>query len=352
MIKASYLKKTLHFIRPAGTSRGILHEKPVWYVFLHDDKEPEIKGIGECSYIPGLNAETENDIDKKIEEICYIINQGCFDFNQWLPSYPSINFGIETALIDLRSGGERKLFPSDFVSGNDCISINGLIWMGKRDEIIQQINEKLQKNYCCLKLKIGALDLDEELEILGYIRRHADSAKLELRLDANGAFKPCNVMNVLEKFSRFDVHSIEQPIARGQWRDMAYICNNSPVPIALDEELTGHLSSDEKAELINQIKPQYLVLKPGLLGGFNQALEYIQLAQKTGIGWWITSSLESNIGLNAIAQWTYTLGNNMPQGLGTGLLYKENVQSPLELSGDRLCFNTQKKWDLSFFRKS
>jgi o-succinylbenzoate synthase len=329
-----------------------MYQKPVWYIFLYDNERQETKGIGECSYIPGLNAENENDIDKKIEEICNVINRGDFDFNRGLPSYPSINFGIETALTDLQSGGERQLFPSDFVSGKAYIPINGLIWMGKRDDLIQQINDKLRKNYRCLKLKIGALDFDEELEILSYIRRHADSKKLELRVDANGAFKPSNVMKVLEKLSRFDVHSIEQPIPKGQWKDMAYICNNSPVPIALDEELSGHLSSDEKAALINQIKPQYLVLKPGLLGGFNQAIEYIQLARKMGISWWITSSLESNIGLSAIAQWTYTLGNNMPQGLGTGLLYKENVQCPLELSGDRLCFNTQKKWDLSFFKKS
>ncbi len=328
-----------------------MHEKPVWYLFLYDDREPEIKGIGECSYIPGLNAETEADIDNKIKETCNKINHGYFDFKQGVNSYPSINFAVETALIDLRSGGERKLFHSDFVSGKDCIPINGLIWMGKRDEMLQQINDKLKKNYRCLKLKIGALDIDEELEILDYIRRHADSKKLELRVDANGAFKPGNVMKVLEKLSRFDVHSIEQPIGKGQWDDMAYICSNSPIAVALDEELIGHFDSVEKEMLINQIKPQYLVLKPGLLGGFKEASEYIRLAQNAGIGWWITSSLESNIGLNAIAQWTYTLRSNMPQGLGTGLLYRQNIDCPLELSGDSLCYNNQKKWDLSFIEK-
>ncbi len=348
MIKASYLRKTLHFVRPAGTSRGILYSKPAWYFFLYDSNDPLITGIGECSYIPGLSEETEEKLEQNIQEICSKINNGTFDVRTEIPSCPSMGFAIEAALLDLSHGGQRILFPSGFVSGHGSIPINGLIWMGNMNSMLKQIDEKIAQNYRCLKLKIGALEFSEELEIISYIRRHFSAKELELRVDANGAFKPDNVMNFLYELARFDIHSIEQPVEKGQWDQMAEICSESPVPVALDEELTGFYCFNEKENLIRNIKPQYLVLKPGLLGGFKQASEYINLAKEAGIGWWVTSSLESNIGLNALAQWTYTLGNNMPQGLGTGLLYKENVVCPLELSGDRLCYNVRKKWDLSF----
>jgi O-succinylbenzoate synthase len=348
MIKAYYRKKILSFLKPAETSRGVMHHKPSWYIFLVDEVNPEIKGIGECPIIPGLSAETEEKVDRKIKEICQIINQGNIKAVSELPDFPSIGFGIETALHDLRTGGKRELFTTDFTAGRSCIRINGLIWMGTKDAMLKQVEEKLNQGFRCLKLKIGSRDPGDELQMLKSLRSRFTSKELELRVDANGAFEPRVAMDILRKLAEVEIHSIEQPIRPGQWEEMAKLCMNSPVHVALDEELLGKHTVQEKQSLISAIRPHYLVLKPGLLGGFRQTIEYLALAKQENIGWWITSALESNIGLNAIAQWAFTLNSPMVQGLGTGRLYRQNVLCPLVLEGDKLFYYPQKGWNLSF----
>jgi o-succinylbenzoate synthase len=348
MIKALYRKKVLQFRNPTETSRGVLQQKPSWYVFLYDDQEPEIKGIGECSIIPGLSLETEEKVDGVLEQICCRINAGNFDFQTGLPDFPSLYFGIEMALLDLKTGGKKQLFPSAFTEGKSCIPINGLIWMGKMSYILQQIEEKINQHFSCLKLKIGALNIENELKILESVRKRFNARELELRVDANGAFEPEFAMELLKKLADLEVHSIEQPIKPGQPEAMARLCMNSPVPVALDEELSGKFTIEEKFAIIQHIHPQYLIIKPGLLGGFQEANEYVTLAREENIGWWITSALESNIGLNAIAQWTFTLGSSRFQGLGTGQLYHHNIDCPLTLEGDKLFYYPGKGWDLSF----
>lgn len=325
-----------------------MNQKPSWYIFLADDVIPEIKGIGECSIIPGLSLETEDMVDHQINDLCRTINQENLDVAAELPLYPSIAFGMETALLDLKTGGRRELFSTEFTDGQTCIYINGLIWMGAKKYMLKQVEEKLNQKFRCLKLKIGLQRYPDELQIIKYIRKHFHAKELELRVDANGAFDPGSVMEMLKKLADMEVHSVEQPIKPGQWEEMALLCRNSPIPVALDEELTGKPTLEQKRSLIYAIRPHYLVLKPGLLGGFQQAEEYLNLAKQNNIGYWITSALESNIGLNAIAQWTFTLGNPIAQGLGTGKLYRQNVKCPLTLEGDRMFYHASKGWDLSY----
>jgi O-succinylbenzoate synthase len=348
MIKASYRKKILSLIKPAKTSRGILSRKPSWYICLRDDEAKEIEGIGECTIFPGLSGETEKMVDQKIEEVCKIINSKGLDSIPDLALFPSLSFGLETALIDLKTGGKRILFPTAFTEGRFFIRINGLIWMGPVEYLSKQVNEKLDQGFGCLKLKIGSLRKEDELSLLQSIRSRFDARKLELRVDANGAYSYDEALETMKKLADLEVHSIEQPMKPGTWEKMARLCMNAPIPVALDEELLGKYNPEEKKLLISAIRPQYLVLKPGLLGGFQQANEYITLAKQENLGWWITSALESNIGLNAIAQWAYTYNNSSVQGLGTGKLYRQNVICPLSLEGDRLFYRPGKAWDMSF----
>lgn len=352
MIKANYRKKILEFRYPAETSRGVLLRKPSWYVFLFDEEAPEIRGIGECSIIPGLSRETEQNVDDMLDTYCRGINSGEADLQSEESAFPSVRFGIETALRDLKSGGKRVLFPSSFTSGNSSVSFNGLIWMGPNAYIQQQIEEKLDQGFHCLKLKIGALKIEDELQILKSIRQRFSSKELELRVDANGAFEPGFAREVINRLAELEIHSIEQPVRAGQREEMAGLCLNSPVAVALDEELLGDYTSEEKRIMIRTIRPQYLVVKPGLLGGFQKANEYISIANEEKIGWWITSALESNIGLNAIAQWTFILGNPRYQGLGTGKLYRHNIQCPLKTEGEKLFYDPHKKWNLSFIESA
>jgi o-succinylbenzoate synthase len=348
MIRASCIKKNLFFNRPAETSRGVLTQKPSWYIILADNEEPDVEGIGECSVIPGLSRETEEDVDRKIHEICRIINDkgevGSFD----LAGFPSLAFGIETALTDLKTGGKRILFPSSFTEGRSFIRINGLIWMGSKDYILHQVEEKLVQGFGCLKFKIGSLHPEEDLQLIKSVRNRFPASELELRADANGAFSFDSALEIMKKLADLEVHSIEQPIKPDRWEEMALLCMKAPVPVALDEDLLGKYDPEEKGILVSRIKPQFLVLKPGLLGGFQQAMEYIELAKRKNIGWWVTSALESNIGLNAIAQWTFTFSSSMAQGLGTGKLYQQNISCPLSLEGDRLFFRPGEEWNLSF----
>lgn len=341
---ASFKEHTLVFKFPAGTSRGVLNEKKVYYLQLTLDGAA---GIGECSTIPGLSIDDVPGYKEKIQTICNEINTG-IDFRELdLTNFPSISFGLETALLDVKAKGNKIFFPGEFTFGEKGIPINGLIWMGDKDFMEQQIRHKISHGFHCLKLKIGALDFDNELEILSGIRRNFPINDLEIRLDANGAFAVKDALEKLKYLSDYDIHSIEQPVKAGQWLDMAAICAVSPIPVALDEELIGITSEDKKDELLSVIQPDYIILKPGLLGGLQKAQDWIDLAQEHQINWWVTSALESNIGLNAIAQWTSSLDTNLPQGLGTGQLYTNNIASPLQIRRDCLYYNPYQNWDLS-----
>jgi o-succinylbenzoate synthase len=345
-LKASFTKRSLQFKRPAGTSRGILNSKDSWFIIVRDEKNPDIYGIGEAGILPGLSIDNPIELVDKLNEVCQNINDFQFYLEKELTDFPAIRFGLETALIDFNGNGNRVLFPSDFTNGQDSIEINGLVWMGEFDFMRKQIVEKIESGFSCIKLKIGAIDFDEEIELIKSIRNEFSEKDIEIRVDANGAFSKEDALEKLKILSDYQLHSIEQPIKQGQWQEMAKLCEISPLPIALDEELIGISTKDKKRKLLETIKPQYIILKPGLLGGFQQSEEWIEIAGKNNVGWWVTSALESNIGLNAIAQWTYTLGNKMPQGLGTGQLYVNNFESPLEIKKGRLLYKPGQNWDL------
>lgn len=344
MLVANFRYSPLDFKRPSGTSRGILTKKEAWFVHVWDDKNPEVKGIGECSIIRGLSPDDRENYEEKIQEVCDNINQIENYFADELIEWPSIYFGFEMALKDLANGGKRLLFNSDFTENKAKIPINGLVWMGDKAYMQKQVQDKIDTGFNCIKLKIGAINFQEELEILKSIREKFNSEQIEIRVDANGAFHPDEAMEKLKALSKFDIHSIEQPIKAGNWEAMANLCKETPLPIALDEELIGIYKLEDKIKLIKQIKPQYIILKPSLLGGFKGSQDWIDIVKAEGIPWWMTSALESNIGLNAIAQWAYTLNNPMPQGLGTGQLFTNNIESPLEVSKGFLIYNQSKKW--------
>lgn len=341
MLTASFKKIDLEFITPGKTSRGTLYTKPSWFINLKDGNR---NGVGECSVIPGLNPEFNDEYEERIKEIISRINTGeSIDLNE-LDTYPSIRFGFETALLDLDNTQPGIIFPSTFTEGTKGIPINGLIWMGSRREMQNRIGEKLREGFRVLKLKVGALDFNEELDLLKNIRKEFSTSDLELRLDANGAFAADEALEKLKWLSDFQIHSIEQPIKAGQWEAMSMITTNSPIHIALDEELIGIVDRKRKEELISVIKPHYIILKPSLIGGLLKSNEWIELAESQNIGWWATSALESNVGLNAIAQWVFTKNCTMVQGLGTGKVFSNNIPSPLELKGPELFYNAFRKW--------
>jgi o-succinylbenzoate synthase len=342
-MKVRYINYNLDFKFPAGTSRGVLYSKYSAFLIL---EENGVTGIGECSTIPGLSIDPENEYEQKLIELCEAINQKRQPESVDLSTFPSIAFGLETALLDLKTGGKKQFFNTGFSKGEAGIPINGLVWLGDKAFMQKQIREKIAAGYRCIKLKVGALDFETELEIIADIRAEFPESEIEIRLDANGGFSADDALLKLEKLAKFQIHSIEQPIKQGQLDKMAEICQKSPIPIVLDEELIGIKSTDKEA-LIDKIKPAYIILKPSLLGGFKASEEWIQLAEKHNVKWWITSALESNIGLNAIAQWTSTLGSDLPQGLGTGQLYHNNIPSPLEIRNAMLFYEKNKEWDLS-----
>lgn len=340
MFKADYKKITLVFKRPGGTSRGVLKTKDSWILKVWDVNNPEQVGSGECSVICGLSPDPVESYENKLDELVVNINRyGEVDLKQ----FPSIQFGLETALIDYQTGGKKILFHSDFTTGTHGIPINGLVWMGDFDFMRKQIIEKLDTGYGCVKLKIGAIDFNKELELLKIIRDDFGGTELEIRVDANGAFSPVDALEKLKRLSEYQIHSIEQPIKPCQWDMMAELCHKSPIDIALDEELIG-LDDDKVNSMLETIKPQYIILKPSLLGGFHRSEFVIKQAEQYGINWWVTSALESNIGLNALAQWVATLNNKMPQGLGTGMLYTNNFTSPLYIDKARLYYNPAASW--------
>lgn len=341
-VQAKYKKYTLNFIQPAGTSRGVYISKDSWLLFLTDGKK---NGVGECSLLQGLSIDDRPDFDDVLKETCCQINAGHLPSIDFFEHFPAIGFGFETAMLDLKQGGHRILYNTGFSRGESGIVTNGLIWMGSAEYMQQQIAEKLEKGFSCIKLKIGSLDWVTERSLIEAIRKMYPPEKLTIRVDANGAYAPEQVHHILDDLAMLGVHSIEQPIKAGLWKEMARLCASTPVPIALDEELIGVFSLEKKRELLHAIHPQYLILKPGLLGGFAASDEWIGLAEEMNIGWWATSALESNIGLNAIAQWVSTKSNMLPQGLGTGLLFSNNIGSPLYLQGERLFYNPLKHWD-------
>ncbi len=340
-MKADYRKYILKFKVPGGTSRGVLTQKETWFLFL---EEKERLGIGECGLFRGLSCDDVPDYEEKLQWVCSHIDQGEDALLDALRDYPSIQFGLEQAFRSLEAASPYELFPSAFTEDQQPIGINGLIWMGSTEYMEEQIRDKIDQGFRCLKLKIGALDFNTELELLAQIRKKFSPAALELRVDANGAFLPGEAVDKLQALAAFSLHSIEQPIKAGDPDLMAALCAKTPVPIALDEELIGITSVTTKAALLQTIKPQYIILKPSLVGGFSGSQEWINLAEQQGIKWWITSALESNIGLNAIAQWTYTLDVTMPQGLGTGGLFTNNIESPLVVEGGCLYYKQDHSW--------
>ncbi|MFH7001369.1 o-succinylbenzoate synthase [Flavobacterium bizetiae] len=344
-MKATYQKYMLEFKRPSGTSRGVMTEKETWFIILEENGK---KGIGECGILRGLSADDCDDYEEKLNWACQNIHLGETALWEALLEFPSIQFGIEMAFLSLKSENPYVLFPSDFTRSAKSIVINGLVWMGEASYMKQQIEEKLADGFNCIKLKIGAIDFQKELELLGFIRNHFSADQIEIRVDANGAFALDEALDKLNQLNQFQLHSIEQPIKKGNTKAMADLCKTTPFPIALDEELIGVFSFEEKEKLLQEIKPQYIILKPSFIGGFRGTKEWIDLANKYNIGWWITSALESNIGLNAISQWTFIQNSKMPQGLGTGALYTNNIDCPLEVSQGQLWYNTAKKWE-SFF---
>ncbi len=357
MLKASFFPYKLIFRFEAGTSRGVLREKTSWFIKIWREGQPDIYGLGECGPLPGLSPDHKPNLPKKIRKSLEKISEWedvpeheeiGKNVNSIVPSFlPALAFAIETALIDLASGGKRRIVENDFVLGKKSIPINGLIWMGKKDFMLQQIRNKLDEGYNCIKIKVGALDLKMELELLKFIRSQYSAEAVTLRLDANGAFEPQKAMEILEKLAVYDIHSIEQPIRPGQRREMLRLCRNSPIPVALDEELIGITGVEQRKILLEDIRPQYLILKPTLLGGLSAAEQWIKLAEKMGTGWWVTSALESNIGLNAIAQFTAGYKTQMHQGLGTGQLYRNNIPGPLFISDGCLFYDPGSGWDLT-----
>jgi o-succinylbenzoate synthase len=337
-LKAFYYKYLLQFKNPSGTSRGILTEKETWFLIIENGNR---KGIGECGILRGLSFDDREDYEEQLQWTCDNINLGEKELWESLREFPSIQFGVEMAFRSLESENPFILFPSDFTENRKSIPINGLVWMGDAAFMKQQIDEKIASGFSCIKLKIGALDFSKELDLLRFIRQNFTPEQVEIRVDANGAFSLESALYKINQLSEFKLHSIEQPIQKNHTDSMAVLCKTAVVPIALDEELIGVISYEEKEKLLQKIMPHFIILKPSFIGGFSGTMEWIALAEKYNIGWWITSALESNIGLNAIAQWTFLLQNPMPQGLGTGTLYINNFDGPLEVRNGELWYNKE-----------
>ncbi|MBX2963609.1 MAG: o-succinylbenzoate synthase [Cyclobacteriaceae bacterium] len=349
-LQATFTKKVFHFGFDARTSRGRIKDKTSWFVKLWDSEKPQVFGLGECGPLPGLSVDDRPDFDdelrkflqevpklKTVEDVAAIVPTG----------FSSIRFGLETAWLDFQNGGQRKIYDNTFVAGTP-IPINGLVWMGDLDSMLQQVSKKVAEGFRCLKLKVGGINFELECDILRYIRSKYFREQLIIRLDANGAFKPEEALDKLNMLARFNIHSIEQPIKSGS-DVLSDLCVQSPIPIALDEELIDIEERAEKIALLDRIKPQYIILKPTLHGGLFSCAEWIALAEERSIGWWITSALESNIGLNAICQFTANYPVMLPHGLGTGQIYTNNIASPLTVLEGEIYYDKSKAWDLESF---
>ena len=341
-MKLSWKRHTLAFTRPAGTSRGYLRTKDSYFLYLEDSG---LSGVGECGLLRGLSADDRPDYEQALDWLSENLHLEAEELHQQLREFPSIQAGLEMALLDLQAVN-HELFPSDFTRGMALQPINGLIWMGDKNYMLEQISTKIDQGFEVLKMKIGALEWEQEHSILEQIRKKFSFRDLEIRVDANGAFSPTSAPKLLDQLAALKVHSIEQPIRAGQWEAMAALCADAPVPIALDEELIGVFENEKKVELLDSIKPHYIILKPSFLGGFANSEFWISEAQKRSIGWWATSALESNLGLSAIAQWNYLQNNPRPSGLGTGSLYSNNITSPLYIKGGGVGYDPEGKWGI------
>lgn len=345
---AAWCRHDLLFREPAVTSRAVMHTKETWFVKLWHRDNPEHFGIGECGLFRGLSADDRTDYGEILARVCTSVSNG-----EHMPVFsglPSMKFGFETALLDLAGGGRRILYDTPWSRGESAITINGLVWMGSEEEMTRRMALKLEAGFRCIKIKIGGIDFDRELALLRTLRAAFSPADVELRLDANGAFRPEETLERLDLLATLGIHSIEQPIRAGQYGEMQRICRLSPIPVALDEELIGIEGIGNKKSLLEQLQPAYIILKPSLCGGIEGSKEWITAAKRAGAGWWLTSALESNIGLNAIAQFAAHLGVTMPQGLGTGALYTNNIPSPLVQERDILRTDPARGWDLSMLQ--
>ncbi|MCC6542601.1 MAG: o-succinylbenzoate synthase [Flavobacteriales bacterium] len=347
MIAARWIERTLQPRFELGTSKGPIHARTVWYLLAWHIERPEVVGIGEAALFPGHSKEFPADVRTKLIELCA-------DTTDWhrrsgtdLVDVPSVRFAVEQCLRDLEVSGTKDLFPSEFTLGQRAIPINGLVWMGDKALMRQRIREQIDKGFSTVKMKIGAIGIEDELELLKSVRAEYDARAITLRVDANGAFDQRTVRDVLHRLAELDVESIEQPIAPGLYEAMTELCADTPIPIALDEDLIGLNHPANKRDLLETVRPQHIVIKPSLVGGWAAAQEWIELAQAHGIGWWITSALESSIGLNAIAQWAATLPLDRAQGLGTGSVYANNIPAPLEVENGALWSRPEKAWDIS-----
>lgn len=347
-MRLQFCPYNLIFKQPAGTSRGVLNEKITCFLKFFDENEPARFGIGEAAVYPGLSPEADDRYFYKLMELQANIRIGK---STDLTRFPSLQAGLEQAIRDFSSGCKGLYYSSPFIEGRQSININGLIWMGNREEMLHRIEEKLQQGFSCIKLKIGAIDWKSEVELLELIRSKYSPEQIELRVDANGAFSMDNVLPRLKRLADLGVESIEQPIKAGNPELMRFLCETSPIPIALDEELLGKFTTDDKIRMLDEIHPHFIVLKPSLIGGFASSEEWISLAEERGIRWWITSALESNIGLNALAQWAATLNQSRAQGLGTGVLYTNNISSPVYIRGEKLSYDPSKTLDYNMIDK-
>lgn len=352
-IRASYFKKVFHFNFKARTSRGPMQDKTSWFIKIENAAQPSVSGWGECGPLPGLSIDATPDFESVLAEAIDRINHSSRDgqdisaVTDLAPQeFSSLIFGLETALLDLHNGGRRIIFYNSFMKGSP-IDINGLIWMGDMDFLMDQINQKISQGFRCLKLKVGGLDFQRECDVLDYIRKKYFREDISIRLDANGAFRIDDALYKLGELQKFGIHSIEQPVKPGL-EEMEEVCRKSPIPVALDEELIGINARDEKKRLLEKLKPQFIVLKPTLHGGFKGCEEWISLAQELNTGWWITSALESSIGLNAICQFTANYSPTMPQGLGTGSIYHNNVSSPLKVRRGSIYYDNLSNWSGEF----
>lgn len=339
-MKAYYKRHVLQFKRPSGTSRGILKEKETWFIVLENETK---QGIGECGILRGLSIDDCPDYEAKLAWVCDNIHLGKEALYNALTAFPSIQMGIEMAFLSLEQADPFSLFPAAFSKGEASIPINGLIWMGDQQFMLDQVEEKVAQGFSCIKMKVGAIAFSDEVNILSAIRKRFSADQMVLRVDANGAFGQ-DALEKLHVLAELDLHSIEQPIAQGNWSEMRSLCKTSPLPVALDEELIGIFNTADKIALLDSIQPQYIILKPSFIGGFKGAEEWTTLAAERGIGSWVTSALESNIGLNAIAQWAYQQGYKGHQGLGTGSLYTNNIVAPLDIKNGYIQLDKTHPW--------
>lgn len=347
-MRLAYAPYVLKFLFDAGTSRGVLREKPTFLIKIWDESDPDVFGIGEAAVFPGLSPEADGNYGFKLMELLANIAIGK---PTDLSRHSSIQFGLEQAIRDFSSGGRSLYFPSRFTEGDSEIEINGLVWMGSYELMMERLEEKVKAGFHCVKLKIGSIDWPHELGMVRSIRERFSESEVQIRVDANGAFNMDNALPRLKALADLGVHSIEQPVPPGEPELMGFLCQVSPLKIALDESLIGVYGEEDRKRLLDVVAPAYVILKPALCGGFSGAEEWIRLAEERGIGWWATSALESNIGLNAIAQWVGTLNVKIPQGLGTGALFSNNFSSPLMLEGDRMRYDTDWKRDNGEFSK-